>query len=49
MDAAEHELTRIGVSQLKLLVVAGNQEALRFYKRRGLIPISHTPVGQIGE
>ncbi|MEJ7818344.1 MAG: GNAT family N-acetyltransferase [Thermoleophilaceae bacterium] len=49
MDAAERELARIGVRELKLAVVAGNDEALRFYARRGLNAVSHTLVGRIDD
>ncbi len=36
MDAVERELTQLGVTHLRLRVVAGNDDALRFYRRRGL-------------
>jgi ribosomal protein S18 acetylase RimI-like enzyme len=35
LDAVQAELTASGITALSLLVVAGNEEALRFYERHG--------------
>lgn len=49
MDAAERELARIGVRELMLVLVAGNEDALPFYRRRGLDVLSHTLIGRIDD
>ena len=36
MDAVDEELGRLGVDDLWVSVVAGNERAARFYERRGL-------------
>ena len=38
MDAVEGELAAVGVRELRLGVVAGNDDAIRFYERRGSSP-----------
>jgi ribosomal protein S18 acetylase RimI-like enzyme len=38
MDAAEEELRRRGVRTMFVGVVSSNEDALRFYRRRGLEP-----------
>ncbi len=48
MDAVEGELARLGVSELRLLVIAPNTEAIRFYERRGLATVSQVMLGQVG-
>ncbi len=47
VDAVERELAEVGVGRLKLAVVEGNEEALRFYSRRGLSAVSHVLVGRV--
>ena len=47
MDAVEQELVRIGVSELRLLVIAPNAEAIRFYERRGLTTVSQVMLGRV--
>lgn len=49
MDAVERELVHLGVRAFRVLVIAANQEALQFYGRRGLIPVSQVLVGRIGD
>jgi GNAT superfamily N-acetyltransferase len=38
MDAVDAELARLGVHDLAVGVLAGNEDAIRFYERRGLRP-----------
>ena len=40
MDAVFDELRRLGVEEIALAVMEGNEDAARFYERRGLVPIS---------
>jgi len=47
MDAVESELDRRGVREFRVVVLAPNAEALRFYERRGLSPVTHTLLGRI--
>jgi len=47
MDAVERELAEVGVGRLKLAVVEGNEEASRFYSRRGLSAVSHVLLGRV--
>jgi ribosomal protein S18 acetylase RimI-like enzyme len=37
MDAVDAELERRGIADLEIAVMAGNDRALRFYERRGLV------------
>jgi len=48
MDAVEDELLQRGISELRLLVIAPNAEAIRFYERRGLTTVSQVMLGRIG-
>lgn len=47
MDAVEEELRRRGVRAFRVLVIAANDDARRFYEGRGLIPVSQVLVGRI--
>ena len=47
MDAVEEELNAIGVREIRLGVVAGNDDAIRFYERRGMQPFAVTLIGKI--
>ncbi len=47
MDAVERELAEVGIGRLKLAVVDGNEEALRFYAGRGLSAVSHVLIGRV--
>jgi hypothetical protein len=40
MDAVEDELALLEVGDLRVLVVAPNAEAIRFYERRGLVKVT---------
>jgi ribosomal protein S18 acetylase RimI-like enzyme len=50
MDALEEHLARLGIADLSIAVMAGNDDALRFYRRRGLVPVElvlwRIPVGR---
>ena len=48
MDAVEQELARGGVHELRLLVIAPNVEAIRFYEHRGLTTVSQLMMGRLG-
>ena len=48
MDAVERELLHLGIRAFRVLVIARNDEARRFYERRGLIPISEVLLGRVG-
>ena len=39
MDALDERLTELGIADLSIAVMAGNEDALRFYRRRGLVPV----------
>lgn len=39
MDAIDEELDRLGVRDLVVTVVGANEEALRFYRARGMTPL----------
>ena len=41
MDAVDEELDRLGVDDLWVGVVADNEDAVRFYERRGLVAYLH--------
>lgn len=47
MDAVDDALRRLGVEDLRLLVISDNQEAIHFYERRGLTTISHVMLGRV--
>jgi ribosomal protein S18 acetylase RimI-like enzyme len=39
MDALDERLAELGVTDLSVAVMAANEDALRFYRRRGLVPV----------
>jgi ribosomal protein S18 acetylase RimI-like enzyme len=39
MDALDERLAALGITALSVGVMAGNEGALRFYRRRGLVPV----------
>jgi ribosomal protein S18 acetylase RimI-like enzyme len=39
MDALDERLTELGIADLSIAVMASNEDALRFYRRRGLVPV----------
>ena len=39
MDALDERLAALGIADLSIAVMAGNEDALRFYRRRGLVPV----------
>jgi ribosomal protein S18 acetylase RimI-like enzyme len=39
MDTLDKRLAELGISDLSVGVMAANEDALRFYRRRGLIPV----------
>lgn len=47
LDAVERELSRAGIHELRLAVVPPNSDALRFYARRGLEPVTVTLFGRL--
>ena len=48
MDAVELELRGLGIDAFRVLVIAANEDARRFYEGRGLIPISQVLLGRLG-
>ncbi len=48
MDAVERELADQGIPQVRLSVLAGNEDAMRFYRRRGMETFSHLLIGKVG-
>ena len=46
MNAVEDELSRLGIAEFRVLVIAANDDALRFYEHRGLTTISHVLLGR---
>lgn len=46
MDAVERELLQLGIRAFRVLVIAANEDALQFYGRRGLVPVSQVLVGR---
>jgi ribosomal protein S18 acetylase RimI-like enzyme len=50
MDALDEHLSGLGIADLSIAVMAGNEAALRFYRRRGLVPVElvlwRIPVGR---
>jgi ribosomal protein S18 acetylase RimI-like enzyme len=47
MDAVYAELRRRGIGELELAVMAGNDDAVRFYERRGLVPYLTFMIGRV--
>lgn len=47
MDAVEVELERRGVREFRITVLAANVDAMRFYERRGLVPVTQTLLGRV--
>jgi ribosomal protein S18 acetylase RimI-like enzyme len=47
MDAVNEQLLAIGVKEVRLGVVAGNDDAIRFYERRGMQPFAVTLIGPV--
>jgi ribosomal protein S18 acetylase RimI-like enzyme len=47
MDAVDAELRRRGITELSLAVMAGNEDAVRFYERRGLVPYLTLMIGRV--
>ena len=39
MDTLDERLAELGIADLTLGVMAGNEDAIRFYRRRGLVPV----------
>ena len=39
MDALDERLAELGIADMSIGVMAGNEDALRFYRRRGLVPV----------
>ena len=49
MDAVERELAQLGVRAFRVLVIARNDDARRFYERRGLATVSHVLLGRVAD
>jgi GNAT superfamily N-acetyltransferase len=47
MDAVERELDAMGIREIRLGVVAGNDDAMRFYERRGMAPFAHVLLAKV--
>jgi GNAT superfamily N-acetyltransferase len=47
LDAVERGLARRGVREYRLMLIAANDLALRFYESRGMTRISHVMLGHI--
>lgn len=47
MRAVETELARLGVTEIRVRVLASNAEALRFYERLGLTPVAQVLLGRV--
>lgn len=47
MDAVEAELSRLGIGAVRVLVITANEEAVHFYERRGIVPISRVLLGRV--
>lgn len=45
LEAVRDELRARGIRDLELAVIAGNEDALRFYRRHGLVPFATIMVG----
>ena len=39
MDALDERLDELGIADLSIGVMAGNEDAIRFYRKRGLVPV----------
>ena len=39
MDALDERLAALGITDLSIAVMAANEDAIRFYRRRGLVPV----------
>lgn len=39
MDTLDERLAELGIADLSIGVMAGNEDALRFYRQRGLVPV----------
>lgn len=48
MDSVDRELAAMGISEYRLSVVAGNEAAMRLYRRRGMDPVSTVLLGRVG-
>jgi ribosomal protein S18 acetylase RimI-like enzyme len=46
MDAVSEQLAQLGIRDLSMAVAAGNESALRFYERRGLVVTLHHLLGR---
>lgn len=49
MEAVERELVRRGVRTFRVLVIAANEDAIRFYEGRGLVPVSQVLLGRVAD
>lgn len=47
MDAVESELARLDVREFRVKILPSNVDALRFYERRGLTPVTETFLGRV--
>jgi ribosomal protein S18 acetylase RimI-like enzyme len=47
MDAVFEELRRLGVEEITLAVMEGNDDAWRFYERLGLVPYLRLAIGRV--
>jgi hypothetical protein len=47
MEAVEHHVAAAGIAEFRLMVIAANAQALRFYADRGMTPISQTLLRRI--
>ena len=48
LDGAERQLHADGIREYRLLVIAANDDARRFYERRGMARVSDVMLGRIG-
>lgn len=47
LDAVEEQLAQLEIERYRLLVLAANADAARFYARRGLEVVSHVMLGRV--
>jgi ribosomal protein S18 acetylase RimI-like enzyme len=47
MDAVFEELRRLGAEEITIAVREGNDDAARFYERRGLVPYLRLTIGRV--